>query len=177
MDEYEFTLDVDIPEEILQNIQTNVNADIDVDTSIHSNNHNNDNVEYSSDDTVIYNANNTSVDSDPYESDDYYDNDDTWPFEVEVDRNPADDLPQYAIDNKQFEMNNDDVLNGWVRENNDSGSSCGPFLREPSTIIDLTDPVPELFFNELFDRRMWTIICEATNSYAHSKATTPQGKK
>ena len=64
----------------------------------------------------------------------------------------------------------------WKREDRDSGSSCGPFLSDSSTIIDLTDTTPELFFNQFFGNRMWTIITEETNANARTKSNTSQGK-
>ena len=113
-----------------------------------------------------------------YESDpDDFDDDNEMPFQVEPDNDPNDNLPQYSIDNKQFETSDQDTIVGWVREQNDSGSSLGPFLEQSSTIIDLTNPVPELFFNQLFDDRMWTVISDATNHYAQSKCNTPQGNR
>ena len=89
--------------------------------------------------------------------------------------NAPENLPQYPIDNKMFDVPEQDILNNWEWKHCDTGSSFGPFITEASTIIDLNDPVPELFFNSLFDNRMWTIITEATNSYAHAKSITPQG--
>lgn len=81
--------------------------------------------------------------------------------EVSIDvQDDAHNLPNYPIDNIQFEMNEKDTLEGWIYEDIDSGS-CGPFLSSLSTIIDLTDPVSELFFYQLFDERMWTIISDA----------------
>ena len=81
-------------------------------------------------------------------------------------------MPQYPIDNKIFDVPEQDILNNWERKDHNTGSSFGPLITEESTIIDLNDPVPELFFNSL---RMWTIITEATNSYACTKSNTPQG--
>ena len=71
--------------------------------------------------------------------------------------------------NSKIDSNSDsdnDKGEGWIHEDHGSGSSIGPFLSFSSTIIDLTNPTLELFFNELFDERMWTIIAEATNAYA-----------
>ena len=68
-----------------------------------------------------------------------------------------------------FDVPEQDILNNWEWKHHDTGSSFGPF------ITDLNDPVSELFFNSLFDNRMWTIITEAMNSYTHTKSITPQG--
>lgn len=103
------------------------------------------------------------------------DNDDDGVYEVETDEEQHPNLPGYSIDNKQFPVTPEDRAYGWIRENIDSGASHGPFLTSSSTIIDLTNPTPEHFFYQLFDDRMWTIIAEATNAYAQSKAETPQG--
>ena len=97
------------------------------------------------------------------EIDDEIDNDDELPYEID-DTEPHKNLLHYPIDNKIFEVDERDVK--WKREDRDGESSCGPFLSNSSTIIDLTDPTPELFFNQLFDNRMWTII---TDYYYYSK--------
>ena len=72
-------------------------------------------------------------------------NDEEMPFEI-VDTQPRENLPHYPIDNKIFEVHETDV--DWKKEHTDSGSSCGPFSSYSSTIIDLTHPTPELFFNQ-----------------------------
>ena len=75
-----------------------------------------------------------------------------------------------------FDVPEQAILNYWEWKDCGTGSSSfGPFITEAFTIIDLNDPVPELFFNSLFDNRMWTIITEATNSYTCTKSITPQG--
>ena len=74
-----------------------------------------------------------------------------------------------------FDVPEQDILNNWEWKHRDTGSSFGPFITEASTIIDLNDPVPELFFNSLFDNRIWTTITEAMNSHACTKSITPQG--
>ena len=67
-------------------------------------------------------------------------------YEVTIDElETIDNLPNYPIDNLHFDVNEKDTLEGWIQEDIDSDSSCGPFLSSASTIIDLTDPVPELF--------------------------------
>ena len=96
------------------------------------------------------------------------------------------DLPTYSI--KNFKMtvvegsetnplliDIDDVINDWTNEIVDSGPSYGPFLSSPYTNIQNPHSKPEVFFESLFDERMWTIIAEATNVYARSKRVTQHG--
>ena len=172
--EYEFGLEIDIPQEVLcQSNEDNGSTDLSLNEQnpaieSHSNN--------SPNDTSMESENQSSGDeNDPMqdELDDDIDNDDEMPHEI-VDIQPHENFPHYPIDNKIFEVHETDV--DWKKEDMDSGSSCGPFLSYSSTIIDLTNPTPELFFNQLFDNRMWTIITEATNAYARTKSNTTQGK-
>ena len=84
-------------------------------------------------------------------------------------------LPTYPCENIPVNLVQNDLEEEWITEQIDSGSSYGPFLVHSSTIIDITDPKPELFFNQLFNDRMWTIISDATNDYARSKCFNMQG--
>ena len=43
------------------------------------------------------------------------------------------------------------------------------------TNINDPDGKPEVFFNGMFDDRMWTILSEATNTYARSKCQSRGG--
>lgn len=166
MDPYEFSIDIELPlEDIPSNSQSNSEVSLDESESQMTIISNNDNAN----ETQLDNGNESNSSNDEDDFDDL-------PFEVESEGDPNEELPSYGIDNKIFELKDVDVLNGWVRENTDSGSSCGPFLSEPTTLIDLSNPKPELFFNQLFDDRMWTIIADATNAYVHRKSTTPEGK-
>ena len=184
IDEYDFVFEINIPDEVIQqdtepnrlspilntsiiteerNIQNNTPNQQQSDLENHENS------------TCISNGNNSTVST--YEnSDDDYLADDDLHYEVENDFQPnvPENLPQYPI-NKMFDVPEQDILNNWEWKHCDTGSSFGPFITEASTIIDLNDPVPELFFNSLFDNRMWTIITEAMNSYARTESITPQG--
>ena len=143
MDEYEFSMEIDIPVLSLSDNKQQIDSN---------------------------ETNNSQIDSEMSNDSDHY--------EGTIDeQETVDNLPIYPIDNLHFDVNEKDTLEGWIWEDIDSGSCCGPFLSSPSTIIDLTDPVPKLFFNQLFDDRMWTIISDATNTYARSKANTPEGNR
>ena len=83
----------------------------------------------------------------------------------------ANDLPELLV------YDQEDYVNEWEHETIDTGPSCGPFLGESRTQIQDVDGTPEIFFQGLFDERMWTIISEATNSYARSKAVTANGNR
>ena len=143
IDEYEFSMEIDIPVLSLSDNEQQIDSN---------------------------ETNNSQIDSEMSNESDHY--------KVTIDeQETVDNLPIYPIDNLHFDVNEKDTLEGWIQEDIDSGSCCGPFLSSPSTIIDLTDPVPELFFNQLFDDRMWTIILDATNTYARSKANTLEGNR
>ena len=152
--EYEFRLDIDIPQEVLcQSNEDNGSTDLSLNEQnraieSHSNN--------SPNDTSMESKTQSSGDeNDPTqdELDDDIDYDDEMPYEI-VDIQPRENFPHYPIDNKIFEVHETDV--DWKKEDTDSGSS--------STIIDLTNPTPELFLSQLFDNRMWTIITEVMNA-------------
>ena len=112
----------------------------------------------SSDDDYDENAPAPPDDNDYDDEDDYSSSENG--YEIGNDFDEDENLPSYPIDNMQFDVHEKDTLEGWVHENRDSGSSTGPFMTQSSTIIDLTNPTPEHFFNQLFDNRMWTIIAE-----------------
>ena len=110
------------------------------------------------------------------------------------------ELPSYGITNKEmttFEcwdrdnnilidkqcwennilIEQDDELCNWKHEMLDSGLSTGHFQSTSYTNVENPDKKPEVYFNSLFDERMWTVISEATNVYARSKHVTPTGNK
>ena len=106
-------------------------------------------------------------------------------YEIETDSD-EEELPTYPLTN--FEMTIfqndmphllmhevDDELNEWDYKRIDSGSLTGPFLSKSSSNITDLHGEPELFFNSLFDERMWTILADATNNYARSKCQTVNG--
>ena len=113
----------------------------------------------------------------------YEDNDDV--YEISTD-SENDELPMYPITNIRMttvegdEENGvvidiDDELSNWIYEQSDGGPSCGPFLSNSYCTVHNPDKKPELYFEALFDERMWTIISDATNLYTLSKRTTPDG--
>ena len=67
------------------------------------------------------------------------------------------------------------MMNEWEYETIDSGPLTGPFLSKSSSNIRYLHGEPEIFFNSLFDERMWTILADATNNYARSKSQTIHG--
>ena len=85
------------------------------------------------------------------------------------------------IDKQCWENNilieQDDELCNWKHEMLDSGPSTGPFQSTSYTNVENPDKKPEVYFNSLFDKRMWTVISEATNVYARSKRVTPTGNR
>ena len=116
-------------------------------------------------------------DSDSSDNNDYY--------ELSTD-SEDDDLPTYPINNLEMtvvegtETNKllidiDDTANDWSHEIIDSGPSYGPFMSSRYTNIKNPQMKPEVFFESLFDERMWTIIADATNVYARSKRVTQHG--
>ena len=119
----------------------------------------------------------------PYDSDssqnDYY--------EVSTD-SEDEDLPTYLINNLEMTVvegsetnaiiiEPEDIVNDWSNEIVDSGPSYGPFLTSSYTNIQNPQSKPEVFFESLFEERMWTIIAEATNMYARSKRVTQSGDR
>ena len=136
-DEYEFRLDIDIPQEVLcQSNEDNGSTDL-------SPNEQNPAIESDSNNTPN-DINHNSMESENQslgdendamqdEIDEDIDNDDELPYEI-VDTQPHENLPHYPIDNKIFEVHERDL--DWKRKDRDSGSSCGPFLSDSSTIID-----------------------------------------
>ena len=85
------------------------------------------------------------------------------------------------IDKQCWENNilieQDDKLCNWKHEMLDCGQSTGPFQSTSYTNVENPDKKPEVYFNSLFDERMWTVISEATNVYARSKRVTPTGNR
>ena len=81
------------------------------------------------------------------------------------------DLPEI------LHYNQDDQLNDWDYKEIESGPSCGPFQGNSRTNISDPDGKPEVFFNSLFDDRMWTVLADSTNMYARSKTTRGRGNR
>ena len=69
----------------------------------------------------------------------------------------------------------EDVENGWTRITNDLPPNHPPFTDTPGLNLDTNARDPEIFFNQLFDERMFTIIAEETNNYAHQQISKIMG--
>ena len=63
----------------------------------------------------------------------------------------------------------EDINNGCEKPDIDEVSDQGPFIGTPGLNLDTESRKPEDFFNNFFDDRMFTIIANATNDYAHKK--------
>ena len=88
---------------------------------------------------------------------------------------------EILIDKESWDNNiiidQQDELSNWTSEILDNGPSTGPFYSNSYTTVDNPHKKPEVYFNSLFDERMWTIIAESTNVYARSKRVTPTGNR
>ena len=100
-------------------------------------------------------------------------------YEIDTDSD-NEELPTYPISNIQMTVydndlpeflnyDQDDQLNEWEYEEIDSGPSIGPFKSKSQTYICDPHGKPEVFFNSLFEDRMWTVLADSTNIYARSK--------
>ena len=71
----------------------------------------------------------------------------------------------------------EDVKNGWVRLEQDTGPPIFIGLRDPviTTLIQIITP-QVLFFDEFFEGKMWTILSENTNKYVHAKLREAKDK-
>ena len=63
----------------------------------------------------------------------------------------------------------EDVENGWHRITNDLQPDNPQFTDIPGLNFDTHSREPEIFFNQLFDDRMFTIIAEEMNNYARQQ--------
>ena len=63
----------------------------------------------------------------------------------------------------------DNVLNGWMRVENNQVPDHGPFIEVEALNFSTDSRKPEDFFNQLFDKSMYTIMAQQTNAYAHDK--------
>ena len=71
--------------------------------------------------------------------------------------------------------NADDYADGWERQLEDKGSSCGPFLSESKLNIDSCTNEPEAYFEALFGTSMWTTLAQEMNNYAWQSIRNKQG--
>ena len=128
-----------------------------------------------------------SIENLPTDESDYSDEGDFNFYEIDTDSD-EEELPMYPITNldiTHFEndlpelvpYDQDDIVSDWNHEILDSGPQSGPFLGHTETNINDPYGKPEVFFNGMFDERMWTILSEATNTYARSKCQSHGGNR
>ena len=153
IDEYDFVFKINIPDEVMQHDVENNQLSPILRTSISNgernilqNNTPNDeqqnDLENDENSTCNSNEGNNSTDENSDDDDDDDQAYDDLHYEVEHDFQPnaPENLPQYPIDNKMFDVPEQDILNNWEWKDRNTGSSFGPFITEASTIIDLNDP-------------------------------------
>ena len=147
------------------------------------------NSDVSDEETIIYDEfmdnNDLDLDNGSFSSDNDYSGDDFYEIDTDSDN---EELPLYPITNMPmtFYVNDlpellhydqDDELSGWTYEEIDSGPLWSPFHGNSRTNIQDLNGKPEVFFNGLFDERMWTVIADSTNIYARSKCNTNGGNR
>ena len=71
----------------------------------------------------------------------------------------------------------EDVCNGWEKVDQDDKPDYGPFMATCGIKFDTDSCNPEDFFNNLFDNRIFTIIADTTNQYAHGKIRSILGNR
>ena len=74
-------------------------------------------------------------------------------------------------------INLEDSENGWEKLEINQEPDYRPFLDTPGLNLNTDSHNPEDFFNNLFDERMFTIIADATNDYAHRKICSVLGER
>ena len=65
--------------------------------------------------------------------------------------------------------NEDDYAIGWEWHEVNPGPLIGPYNGFRQCLLDPTRGGPQYFFNALFENRMYTIMAEETNKYAHRR--------
>ena len=68
-----------------------------------------------------------------------------------------------------------DFGDGWLWQEKDTGSSCGPFMSRASLNLDKNKRNPEDFFEALFDESMWSKMAIETNIYAQENRQKKYG--
>ena len=63
----------------------------------------------------------------------------------------------------------EDLENGWLRITHDVPPSNPQFTDTPGLNFETNLQEPEVFFDQLFDNRMFTIMAEDTNNYARQQ--------
>ena len=69
----------------------------------------------------------------------------------------------------------EDLDNGWHRITHDVPANNPQFTDTPELNFETNSHKPEVFFNQLFDNRMFTIMAEETNNYACQQITRIMG--
>ena len=88
---------------------------------------------------------------------------------------PSSPPPNHQIESTQIENCEgdteleEDIENGWHKVTNDTPRNNPKFMDTPGLNFDTDSREPEVFFNQLFDDRMFTIIAEETNNYARQQ--------
>ena len=101
--------------------------------------------------------------------------DENHPYYIIENNLPSLPTPNYEIEptNIQSCLNDtelqEDIQNGWHKISHDNPRHNPPFSDTPGLNFETDSREPEVFFNELFDQRMFTIIAEETNRYARQK--------
>ena len=67
------------------------------------------------------------------------------------------------------------IENGWHRVTCDVAPENPQFMDTPGLNFDTNSSEPEVFFNQFFDDRMFTIIAQETNNYAHQQIARIMG--
>ena len=88
---------------------------------------------------------------------------------------PSSPPPNHQIESTQIENCEgdteleEDIENGWHKVTNDTPRNNPEFMDTPGLNFDTDSHEPKVFFNQLFDDRMFTIIAEETNNYARQQ--------
>ena len=159
---------------------------LDLQTLEFQTNHSSSNSDVSDQETIIYDE---FMDNNDSENGDSSDNDNSGDDFYEIDTDSDnEELPSYPITNMPITIfvndlpellhyHQDDELSDWNYEQIDSGPSWSPFRGNSRTNIEDLHGKPEVFFNGLFDDRMWTVLADSTNMYARSKCNTNGGNR
>ena len=147
------------------------------------------NSDVSDEETIIYDEfmdnNDLDLDNGSFSSDNDYSGDDFYEIDTDSDNEelslyPIMNMPMTFYVNDLPELlhyDQDDEFSGWTYEEIDSGPLWSPFRGNSCTNIQDLHGKPEVFFNGLFDERMWTVIADSTNIYARSKCNTNGGNR
>ena len=111
--------------------------------------------------TIKFNPPNTNSESENSNFEDLSDDD----FGIPIDQPPSRLMVNFANDVEREE----DYEIGWDWIEEDTGPLIRPYTGFRQCLLDPLKNKPEDFFNELFDVRMYTIMAEETNEYAHRR--------